>query len=265
MFAPIARREAHAEEDENYFISMTDMMVGMLVIFIIVLMAFALNYKGAQDKQETKIQDVREAIQTLVNEVNDIRQVESRRTELLRELKRRLADAGVTVRVDEQSGVLRLSDERGILFDFGSAELKPEGIVAIGHLARALEEVVPCYSGRPEEREARCGGVRDFGLEAVFIEGHTDRVGTERYNLDLSARRAISTYKELVTVGASLKDLKNLWDQPLLSVSGYAYFRPISLEEDKRNRRIDLRFIMSVSHERALLRIKRELEEILTR
>jgi len=31
--------ETHVEEDENYFISMTDMMVGVLFIFIILLMA----------------------------------------------------------------------------------------------------------------------------------------------------------------------------------------------------------------------------------
>ena len=39
------------EEEENYFVSMTDLMVGMLFIFIIMLMAFALNFRDAQDKQ----------------------------------------------------------------------------------------------------------------------------------------------------------------------------------------------------------------------
>ena len=34
---------SHTEEDENYFVSMTDMMVGILFIFIIMLMVFALT------------------------------------------------------------------------------------------------------------------------------------------------------------------------------------------------------------------------------
>ena len=41
--------EEPTEESENYFISMTDMMVGMLFIFIIMLMVFALNYRIGDD------------------------------------------------------------------------------------------------------------------------------------------------------------------------------------------------------------------------
>ncbi len=42
-------------EDENYFISMTDMMVGMLFLFIITLMMFALNYrKGDEDSERIR-------------------------------------------------------------------------------------------------------------------------------------------------------------------------------------------------------------------
>jgi hypothetical protein len=39
-------------EDENYFVSMTDMMVGMLFLFIIMLMMFALNYRKGDDDSE---------------------------------------------------------------------------------------------------------------------------------------------------------------------------------------------------------------------
>ena len=41
--------EEPTEESENYFISMTDMMVGMLFIFLIMLMVFALNYRIGDD------------------------------------------------------------------------------------------------------------------------------------------------------------------------------------------------------------------------
>src|SRR3954447_3494010 len=40
---------ADDSEQENYFISMTDMMVGMLFLFIILLMVFALNYRVGDD------------------------------------------------------------------------------------------------------------------------------------------------------------------------------------------------------------------------
>lgn len=37
------RRRRHTEEGESYFMSMTDMMVGLLLIFIILLAYFALQ------------------------------------------------------------------------------------------------------------------------------------------------------------------------------------------------------------------------------
>ena len=39
----------HEEASENYFVSMTDMMVGMLFVFIIMLMVFAVNYRTGDD------------------------------------------------------------------------------------------------------------------------------------------------------------------------------------------------------------------------
>ena len=38
------------DEEESYFISMTDLMVGLLFIFIIMLMVFALQYREAERK-----------------------------------------------------------------------------------------------------------------------------------------------------------------------------------------------------------------------
>jgi hypothetical protein len=51
----LSTTEEQLEESENYFVSMTDMMVGMLFIFIIMLMVFALNYrKGDDDSKRVK-------------------------------------------------------------------------------------------------------------------------------------------------------------------------------------------------------------------
>ena len=43
--------EAHEVEvdEENYFVSMTDMMVGLVFIFIIMLMYFALQFQDITD------------------------------------------------------------------------------------------------------------------------------------------------------------------------------------------------------------------------
>ena len=41
-----------AGEEEGYLASVSDLMVGMLFVFIIMLMAYALSYRSAQEQAE---------------------------------------------------------------------------------------------------------------------------------------------------------------------------------------------------------------------
>ena len=52
--------ESH-EEGEGYFASIADLLVGLVFIFIVILVAFALNYRVAQNKAD-------EAFRTLLLE-----------------------------------------------------------------------------------------------------------------------------------------------------------------------------------------------------
>jgi flagellar motor protein MotB len=66
---------------------------------------------------------------------------------------------------------------------------------------------------------------------------------------DLSAQRAMYTYRLLAGGEPGLPALRNGLGQPLFSVSGYGAGRPV-IDHDEptsepRNRRIDLRFIMA--------------------
>jgi outer membrane protein OmpA-like peptidoglycan-associated protein len=69
-----------------------------------------------------------------------------------------------------------------VLFETGKANLFPAAIRTINKLAEFLEK----YSDRN-----------------VLIEGHTDSVGSEEYNLGLSERRADAVREELVKQGIS--------------------------------------------------------------
>src|ERR1051325_3478494 len=105
----------HVVEEENYFISMTDMMVGMIFIFIIMLMYYALQFRDVTDQM------------TGANRT---------RTKILEQIAQTLKKEGVEVSLDTQNGILRLPD--AILFDSGIPTLKPAGVVAVAHLADAL-------------------------------------------------------------------------------------------------------------------------------
>lgn len=220
-------------EEENYFVSMTDLMVGLVFIFIILLMYFAMQF-----------QDVTEEL-TGANKT---------RAEILEELQRTLKEKGVPVVIDSEDGILRLPDS--ILFDSGQRDLKEIGRANVNHLAEALADILPCYSdGLP--KSPRCPHSK-HKLESVYIEGHTDSdryagTGGLKDNWDLSVVRATNTYRALIEFQPGLSNLcaqKTGQCDPILSVSGYGPQRPVpgsngtELERKQQNRRIDLRLIM---------------------
>jgi len=76
-----------------------------------------------------------------------------------------------------------------VYFDFDSAELRPESITE-------LERVVKFMNDLPEV--------------TALIEGHTDSIGTEAYNLALSDRRAKSVFDYLASRGISPSRMRTI-------------------------------------------------------
>ncbi|MFC3175000.1 flagellar motor protein MotB [Novosphingobium bradum] len=234
---PATRRGRHAAEEESYFISMADMMVGLVFVFIILLIYFALQY-------QQKSKALSDAGETRAQMLMDIRD----------EIKRRNPRLQVTI--DTQTGVLRLPAE--ILFAKSDFELSPLGKGSVVTVAQALASVLPCYTYPP--RHAHCRPT-SHGLDAIFIEGHTDSDplqgnGIIRGNLELSALRATNTYRAMSENVDGLAGLRNREGRPVLSVSGYGEYRPIDTGQDEiaksRNRRIDLRFLMETPKDDSL-------------
>ena len=268
-------RSEQEEIEESYFVSMTDIMVGLLFIFVIMLMAFGLMLKEAEDSTKKTQGDLKKAqvelrkvVSRTQQEIEEIQKVDSVRARMLRDIKTRLQELGVVVTIQEKNGVLRLRDE--ILFAKNDDKLSEQGIDAIEQLARALDGILPCYAKSAisiDFGDCRANIPDTVHLEAVFVEGHTDKDGTEEYNWELSARRAINTFIELNKNSQKATGLKNANDQYLFSISGYGKHRPVNRgdtrEAKAKNRRIDLRFVMNVSHEGAFERVRRSLQSVL--
>lgn len=221
-------RRRPPEEGESYFMSMTDMMVGLLLIFIILLAYFALNL-------QSKTEELTGANRT--------------RAAILNNLQKSLKDKGLQVEIDTQTGVLRLPDD--VLFDKARWELNEKGQAAISKVASAMVEILPCYTVSDLCKEERSPHL----IDAVFVEGHTDSdamYGTMN-NYGLSVRRAEATFNVLKKKQSALNDLRNSGGARILGLSGYGPDRPIaqgdSEEAKKRNRRIDLRFLMTTPGE----------------
>src|ERR1700730_4670769 len=259
-----------AEEGENYFVSMTDMMVGVLFIFIIMLMVFALDFRTKPDVQDNAIDVAREVARKLEDLQKDVRaQISSMdrsqetRRKLLATLKTELEADGMDVKIDEANGVLRLTED-AVRFDASQSFLLHRAKINVGRIERFLEKVIPAYVAcRSFAGQNKCRTDVDSSIETVFIEGHTDSTGArgldDRSNWQLSAERSVNTYREIVTVAPALRSLRNTRNEEIISVSGYASTRPIDPNENReawaKNRRIDLRFVMEVDSKQRLKQI----------
>lgn len=274
---------SQAEEGENYFISMTDMMVGVLFIFIIMLMVFALEFRTTTDTSEDALKKAREAAKTaqetarelenfrkeVADELKAIDEAQQSRTKLLRDLETQMHAKGLDVKIDEANGVLRLT-EQAIRFEPDSSDIGDVARRNIITIAEVLDDVLPRYTACHD-----CQPRRISTLETVFIEGHTDKTGVvdlemrDQRNWQLSAERSVNTYREIIAQAPALKVLHNQSGQPVLSVSGYSSSRPIDQSDSKdgyaRNRRIDLRFVMEVNREERLKEILKITDDMKTR
>jgi chemotaxis protein MotB len=266
-------------DEDSYLASVSDLMVGMLFVFIIMLMAYALNFRTAEqeaaqsrgqleqarsaaakerDALKQERDDVTKQRDALLEQHKDLSRVsqrlveaEARRGRLLERLAADLGQREVPVTLDVRDGVLRLPES--LLFDSGEAALRPQGEQALRVIADALAGALPCFSQAPTGLKGRCPADAQPLLEAVLIEGHTDDVplrgGPFGDNWALSAARGVTTFKALTRDAPELEALRNPRGEALLGVAGYEARRPVASgdtpEARRLNRRIDLRFLVA--------------------
>ena len=122
----------------------------------------------------------------------------------------------------EEGRGLRITLDADVLFDFDKAELRRDAGPRLQRLMEEVQARVP----RP----------------AFRVEGHTDWIGSDAYNLRLSARRAEAVRNWLVQAGGV--------PRPAISTVGYGESRPVAPnstpdgrddpEGRQRNRRVEL-------------------------
>jgi len=220
------------DEENPYWISFSDILAGLLVIFMLASIQLVVQLFELQDELDKRRQDVEQAIEQLAR-ANQVR------AELLDEIKAELERRNIIVEVSDNKSVLRIPEEQ-LHFRSGSY-LIPE---AKADLVATIGEVLFQAMTRSDRYQY---------LDTIFVEGHTDSQPAktlELGNWGLSAKRAISVWQfwtQRNPASEGLQRLNNYRGQPLFSVSGYAATRRLieqdeTSEQQQRNRRIDLRF-----------------------
>lgn len=102
---------------------------------------------------------------------------------------------------------------RPIFFDYDSARIKPESYEVLDAVLAAMNKL---------------------GVKRLRIEGHTDDNGGDAYNEELSLRRAEAVEQWLIDNEVGLD---------ALTVRGYGKTRPLSTEDDSKNRRVEFHIL----------------------
>ena len=144
------------------------------------------------------------------------------------ELGRRSASGQELVTIADNGNIVI---NEGLVFDYNSYAIKPEGRELIAQLASAFERVL-------DDSDVR------QNIDAISIQGHTDSIGSPAYNRDLSTRRANSVVTHMMTANPSLERKYGTH----FAASGYSEFRPIATNATAagraQNRRIEIAIIL---------------------
>ena len=273
------------EEDESFFVSMTDIMVGLLFIFILIIMFFAVQAKIDAETIEEREQTIEEQEQQLsifgdegelakYSQLTEYQlRVALQRKNLLNWIKVYLSNSGVDgVEVIQEQGVIRLPE--GILFDSGafSFEEGSPAEVTAKVISSALNDILPCSvmtaDGRPYRSQAGCDGAfyhnRRMGfVQAIYVEGHTDdeAVGVGGLpgdsqltsNLKLSARRSTNTLEtmtkespNIILFHGPVLGESRLRFEPVLASAAYGEWRPAVKNDSEDGRRANRRIDLRI-------------------
>jgi len=227
------QRQVPVDEENPYWLSFSDLMSALLVVFILASVVLIIELTQTQ--------------KIIQRDIEELRNAQHARKQILYEIKEELASQNIKVEVTDNDTVLRIP-ENTLTFKSGHEEIPDtEKIMkAVTAIGLALHQAI----NKPFNDTNRT--MRFKYLDTVFIEGHTDSVPSKRIkgNWGLSTYRAISLWEyweKHLDIVPSFNDMVNAYDQKLFSVSGYAASRRVQTVEDtsdqrRRNRRIDLRF-----------------------
>lgn len=246
-------KEVSVDEENPYWMSFSDIMSALLVIFILASVILILQLMEIQKElKERQVQFEQELV--------ELKKAEQVRRTILDEAVEALRKRGIKVEVSENHTVLSIPNDL-LGFDTGAYDIHAAYQARALEIGKVINEVI--------SREDRV----EF-LDTIFIEGHTDNRPLQGFmgkgNWGLSTFRAISLWQfwgSALSPDEQLARLKNKDGKPLFSVSGYGETRPVLVnqqtEDDfKRNRRIDIRFTIRRPDSAQYEQVRERLEEL---
>lgn len=201
------------EEGNHYWMSYSDLMSALLLIFALLLMV---NIFGNQTEMAAK--------DKMIEEVLGVK------TRLIEELNTAFSDSNLEMEIDPQTGAIRFSS--GVFFSYGSSEVSDKG-------RKNIESFVPKYIKVLLSDEFR------EHISQIIVEGHTDKAGTYLYNLELSQERSFAVVEEIYSDDFPQFEEKEDLRQ-LITSNGRSFTVPMYKEngeiDSEKSRRVEFKF-----------------------
>ena len=275
MFLRHKKKTSQKKDDENPFLlSFSDLMVGILAIYILVLIVTLVELEQRKDELRISKKELIESLEGIqriqngiVTALDGVVRKEQALAMILKQIQSDLKEKGIEVIIAENSTVLRIPEQQ-LQFALGKYDIPAE----CRHAANTIGEALRNALNQDNERSL---------LDTVFIEGHTDSVPNSREmgNWGLSTYRAISLWRFWTVSPGNLTELKGLHTipsdpsrppKPLISVSGYSDTRSTheflnnhnSQKDRPEDRRIDIRFTLISSEKRNLEDLHENFREL---
>ena len=206
----VLRRGGAAEAESPFWISFSDLMTALMVMFLIVmavtLLSVTRSVTQVEDQASQRDQDIRELMATVAERSRSFPEV----------------------KVDESTYRIDLGDV--VRFDSGRATISAQG-------ARLLRAYVPILLRAQE------GGIGQRWIRRIIVEGFTDQDGSYLYNLGLSLERSRQVACVLFAPPQGDEAVLSAHDRRLIRdlfmVGGYAYNSAKSSKE--ASRRVELK------------------------
>lgn len=286
-------------EAESPWISFTDLMAGFLIVILVALAAAIImltlekaslsqqrkefetelaQAKNARQKAEDTLieaaaakanaieiskefiqlfEELRASQKDIDATVQKMDDYDQKRLELLTGMQRNLSEKGIQVQISRTGEVMHISEDN-LSFDLGKYDIADRFKPTMQAIGREISESLQSPNGAI--------------IDTVFVEAHTDNVRNNREmgNWGLSSYRAISLWQFWGSCSDSagqLSSLKNSKNESMFSVTGYGETRPLKLfpagstEDQRINRRIDLRFNLQAAKKDLLVELSDKVEK----
>lgn len=216
-------------DETQYWLSYSDMMAGLLLIFIIIIVVTMLK---AQEKFEIQQRELSEQQRVLNEQQDKIDKIVGIRSEIIEKLAETFNSTKLNIKIDDKTGAIVL--DSNILFERDKYILTNDG-------REFLKEFIPVYIKTILNED-----FKDYIAE-IIIEGYTDSDGEYIYNLKLSQNRSMAVVDYILDIKNGIFNNDEI-DMliPIIVATGKSYNNLIYNQDgsvDKQSsRRVEIKF-----------------------